>query len=373
MTERKRKMKTKGYRIIPGLAFFLALIALLLFCVTIYLDQQKMNEQLRDMDEKWAYLHAMSQASKMKALMESFNLTAGRNSTLDSKPDAMYFDSIELHRLTNLLKYLKPYKYVRGDSLAHNKLSPERGLILLDFLGSNPDTASLTQFFKLASFAYADLSGADLTGYYLVGANLRRADFREGQLGGANFRNALLDSAFLWGANLEKASFRNADLRRSDIRWVQGNGVDLKDARLDGADLSSGQFRHAEMHGASCQWAAVHEAFFNNANMTRMNCTGSKFARSNLRGATLNHAVFTRADLSEANLIETDLRHADLRFANLKGADLSGAILDSCIVDGDWINKLSTWDVGGLHELVERYEVRANENNQDEWILIKKE
>ena len=64
-----------------------------------------------------------------------------------------------------------------------------------------------------ANLREADLRGADLGGADLGGANLREADLRGADLGGADLREANLREADLRGANLRGANLSEANLR----------------------------------------------------------------------------------------------------------------------------------------------------------------
>ena len=76
----------------------------------------------------------------------------------------------------------------------------------------------------------------DLYEVNLWGANLLRANLREGRPRGANLREASLRGTNLMGANMRHVDLRGANMERANLRGAQLFGVDLSDALLRQAD-----------------------------------------------------------------------------------------------------------------------------------------
>ena len=76
----------------------------------------------------------------------------------------------------------------------------------------------------------------DLYEVNLWGANLLRANLREGRPRGANLREASLRGTNLMGANMRHVDLRGANMERANLRGAQLFGVDLSDALLRRAD-----------------------------------------------------------------------------------------------------------------------------------------
>ncbi len=93
--------------------------------------------------------------------------------------------------------------------------------------------------------------GADLHG-----ANLRRANFHDADLYGANLRGADLH-----GANLRRANFHDADLYGADLRGASLYGADLRGADLHGADLRGADLHGADLYGANLYSANLPSGF----------------------------------------------------------------------------------------------------------------
>jgi uncharacterized protein YjbI with pentapeptide repeats len=156
--------------------------------------------------------------------------------------------------------------------------------------------------------------------------DLREADLREVNLGGAN-----LIKADLRRTDLREADLSGAGLIRADLREVNLGGANLRGASLGGADLSGTNLSGANLGGAGLSRTNLSGANLRGAGLSRTNLSGA-----NLSGANLGGADLSRTNLSGAGLIRADLREVNLGGANLRGADLRGASLQAAtLVDTD--------------------------------------
>ena len=101
---------------------------------------------------------------------------------------------------------------------------------------------------------------------------------------------------------------------------------------------------------------------------------------ADLRGVDLRDADLRDADLRDADLRDTDLRDAklrevDLRDANLRKIDLTHANLNNTkIFEKDWLTKLAEWQVKGIKQIREKYEIDTvlqKSDSYDYYYLIK--
>ncbi|NUQ23084.1 MAG: pentapeptide repeat-containing protein [Saprospiraceae bacterium] len=181
----------------------------------------------------------------------------------------------------------KPYRYMSGDTLIPEPLSPERGLLLITLTLLPLDTPTLIKIYRSATFQQADLQDAILS----------RAFLREADLRGANLDGAILVEADLTGANL---SFADLDL------------ADLRGANLIRAKLTEAKMRQAILVQANLRWAYLRGANLREVHLEETNLRGAYLRWANLRWANLRGANLVETNLREANLIGADLREADL-------------------------------------------------------------
>ncbi|MEC5386807.1 DUF2169 domain-containing protein [Uliginosibacterium sp. H3] len=222
-----------------------------------------------------------------------------------------------------------------------------------------------------ADFSNAVLEGAILRGAHFararfVGANLQKinllggADFREGDLSGANAADVVLLDADLQGlvcrnTNLDRAAFvrcklggadfSGASLERASFIEVQAQEMRFVGARiiktvfvgvnmLDGADFSGAEiltsnFRPSSMRGARFDAATIRESDFSSADLhsssfAAANATDCRFTKTDLRKARMAGAKLMNSSFASARL-----EGADLRETNLYAADLARVVADT--------------------------------------------
>jgi hypothetical protein len=226
---------------------------------TTLIDDQKtlfQNQNVR-LDQQ-TYLQEAERRGNVIILLD--NMIKDVNDEIDKTP----LNSISkptTGRLIALSKMLKPYRYLKNDSLTERILSPERGYLLLSLIES-------------------DLSlklGANSS---LNGSLLERLDFSYAELVGVSIINEDLLNINLSYADLSNSNFSGNDFEKAEFKYA-----DLNNTVLDLANLKA----------------------------------------TNFEGAILSHTSFKRADLTSANLSLADLRGADFSVKTLKGAILTNA------------------------------------------------
>jgi len=118
------------------------------------------------------------------------------------------------------------------------------------------------------------------------------------------------------------------DVRYADLSGVNLVAIILLGAVLDGSDLRGARMSYADLRRVSLKDADLRGADLRNADLT---------------GATVAHARFDKAQLTDALLVETDLigavlKGADLTLTDATNANLSGAILDAAHLDKAVLN-----------------------------------
>ncbi|MEM9918363.1 MAG: pentapeptide repeat-containing protein [Bacteroidota bacterium] len=236
-------------------------------------------------------------------------------------------------RIAALSYSLKPYAYVVQGGVAAQKLSPERGQLLLALVNMEIDSSVFAQIKFRTTFAGADLRRADLRATDLSGVNLEGADLVEADLRNSNLEGANLKAANLWGANLRNAKLNRAEAKNAVLSWAEMHAADLRNIDLSGADLTSTKLRKANLNGSKLKFVQMDGAFLNNANLV---------------GADLMWANLRRANLSDANLRKASLKWTTFKETNLYGVTVGQA---------DWMAQLKKWRVKGVSEVETQYQL----------------
>jgi uncharacterized membrane protein len=195
------------------------------------------------------------------------------NEELKDKPTTPYHKDRKLSpqliaRIAALSHSLKPYRYLDGDTLIAEPLSPERGQLLLNIVYLKLDsTETLREVFDNSTFEFADLkearlSSVNLIGCNLIGADLTGADLTGANLTGANLANTNLTGSYLMNTNFREShlfdtNFSEADLTEADLRGAilvlaKLSGAELKGAILKGVDLTEENLHNFNLSGQIC-------------------------------------------------------------------------------------------------------------------------
>ena len=150
-------------------------------------------------------------------------------------------------QIAALSEAFKPYRFMDGDTMIKEPLSPERGQLLITIVRLPLDTGTLKKIFWLSAFDSADLRGVYLNQVYLENAYLFKADLSKAELfaaklKGARLRDAVLRGALLELADLRKANLISADLSRANLRRANLSGTYLAEANLKSASLGDAEF-----------------------------------------------------------------------------------------------------------------------------------
>jgi uncharacterized protein YjbI with pentapeptide repeats len=113
----------------------------------------------------------------------------------------------------------------------------------------------------VATLPGTSFQGAVFEGAILTGSDLRRANFRDASLLGADLRDAYLEGADLRGADLDGADLRGADLEGADLRKAYLQEAKLQGALLQGAKLHETQLLGADLSGCNLDGAELFGAY----------------------------------------------------------------------------------------------------------------
>lgn len=166
-------------------------------------------------------------------------------------------------------------------------------------------------------------------------------------------KTGLLVGADFWRSSLAGARLRGADMRGASFKQTDVTGADLRYTKLDEATFKEMNFAGANLDGAQLSGASLVAAGFDNAYLE-----GAKLNGADLRGANLRQAHMAHANLSNANVRNAIFQGADMRSTNLEGLllvtleqlkqakILAGATLpDGAVLPKDdaWEAAFNTW------------------------------
>lgn len=134
-------------------------------------------------------------------------------------------------RIISLTHYLKPYKFLEGESLVEHPMSPEKGQLLVYLLKNRFKEELYDTIYANASFDFVDLSWANLDGSYMKGCDLIASNLYR-----SNLKDCNLSYADLFSASLENANLENAILYRTNMWGSNLTGANLKNAKVESKD-----------------------------------------------------------------------------------------------------------------------------------------
>lgn len=273
------KRRSKSF---PKVAFIV--IALFLLVIGLQFLEIKKNEyedvmKSSEVDE----LKSLVEFEKQMRLSPLIDHLIASLNQLENN-ESKQIDNASIAKLKALDNYFIPYEYKENCTLLEQKVSPEKGYLLLSLLNSDLDSASLSKVIGEISFEGSSLRNANLSGYDLRSINLDGSDLQ-----GADLSHSLLKGASLRGVDFTKANLSNACidsciLNRSNAQW----------AVLSGASLVGSQ-----AEGCSWSFAVLDSAVLSGATIKNTNLEGAILSYANLDSALLYYDTLTGAHLSQ--------------------------------------------------------------------------
>lgn len=192
-----------------------------------------------------------------------------------------------ISRIVALSLAFKPYRIMKGDKLAKESMSPERGQLFISLMKNNLSQSTQEEI------AFGDFSKAD------IGAIL------------------------LWKAWMPHSNFEGANLSYSELTGTHFSYANFSHANLSHADLIDADFSLALLTGAK-----LDSAYLISTKMMSVNLSKADLSKSFLGNAYLYGSNLSEVNLSKADLRDADLGATDLNKANMMGADLAWADFD---------------------------------------------
>jgi uncharacterized protein YjbI with pentapeptide repeats len=180
------------------------------------------------------------------------------------------------------------------------------------------------------NFDNTDLRRADFTDARLIGAQMQYADLKGVSFDRAQLREALLSNAKVEGATFYATQLQATSLIRSQLQGTaffsaQLQGAILDEAQLQGADIEDTYFDGASLYRAQLQGASVENSYFRGASLKGIRLQGAILERVQLQGALLDDAFLQGVILKESPMTLAYL--SDVHVWRAKGAECKNALV----------------------------------------------
>lgn len=183
------------------------------------------NELIKKQNYRLAqqtYLQEAERRSSLVFLMSNIFDKMDIELKHESNTDRKLSDEL-IGQIASLSISFKPYRYLRGDSLIVNSLSPERGQLLLTLVNSKLNVGTLHSIYYQGNFKYTDLSNTTIT----------QPHFQAIDMSNSSFENTKLVNTTFYETTLINCNFENAK--------IVGN------SSIGGSDISGSKFINTEM------------------------------------------------------------------------------------------------------------------------------
>jgi len=347
ITKSRSKLYNQG-KTSPKASLLLPIIIAILFISVLFLfvKNRSLESSVSILKGQIPNTNSISSSQQVKflAVMNSLLDTVG-NELKSSKDNTISTSTIG--RIVAFSKTIESYQFITSDTGVVKKFSPVKGQLLLGLIHMNMDSSSFTQIKKQVSFAGADLRNINLCGYNLAGINLKEANFEGSSLNGTNLSNSNL-----FGGNFHKTDMRDVNLshsllRRANLSWSNLSGSILIKANVEKVDLRNAKLNRTDLRGALFNGSILNSAMLIGADLT---------------GCKLNRATLRATNLSNAKLINVPIQNSTFVDVNLTNTQ----------VDSAWLDDLKKWKIDGQDELVKRYDILFD-SNQNCWRLLEKD
>lgn len=203
-------------------------------------------------------------------------------------------------QIAALSQAFKPYRFMDGDTMIMEPLSPERGQLLVTICGLPLDSMTLKRVFESSTFESADLRKANLKRAKLSKVNLASANLRE-----VDLRGAILNEAVLNYANLANAQLSYAQLNLTHLPKANLTGADLSHCSLKRSAFVEAILINAILNASDLSGSIFTDASLVNADLTAITISQETFFwKANLKGADLSYSDFSKTKLDKAQLLE---------------------------------------------------------------------
>lgn len=154
-------------------------------------------------------------------------------------------------RIISLSNSFKPYFILEGNQISKQRLSPERGQLLVALVKSNLNDADfIYNILASSNFSFSDLRNVDLRDANITNSRLNNSNFAGATLSGSSFRLSMIKDSDFSGADLRNVDFQstylcNANFENADLTGAnfKNSIIDLDKINLKGAKYNKEQFK----------------------------------------------------------------------------------------------------------------------------------
>lgn len=138
-------------------------------------------------------------------------------------------------RIISISHALKPYHFLRGDTLTKKELSPERGQLLINLTNSKISKQTLNRIYLTGNFTDSDLTGFVCSKCWLENINLTGSD---------------LSNSLIMHTRLQNVNFSDAIISANFINVIFRYTV-FKDANISNCTFTTGEFQEMNFDPAA--------------------------------------------------------------------------------------------------------------------------
>ena len=261
----------------------------------LFVQNEKIEAQNVRLDQQ-TYLQEAERRSSLVFLFSNIMDAIDRELTTDVEKKGVRDLTPQLiGRIVSLSQRLKPYRYMNGDTLIYKPLSPERGQLLVNLIGSQLNLNTYSQIYEKADFSYADLIQAKFdSAVYLANVNLSHADLSKCYL-----KNANLERVDLSYSSLSEADLKSVNLKNAKAYFANLDRADLSDSKLDNANFNQATFKSAFLNNIS-----LVNTFLYNVDLSYTQFFNVKFENTKLSSANLFGAMVTKGTLKNQGIFD---------------------------------------------------------------------
>lgn len=236
-----------------------------------------------------------------------------------------YFSPQLIGNISSFSYRLKPYRFLEGDSLIKEPISPERGQLLTTLVYSDLEDLTYQEIYKRSNFENSDLNNSLFSKIPGQVNNLQYQLLFEGKMGphyyrkdsfiikkghvnmsglnlkGSQAKESIFYNTHFYGSNLDKIDFTKSKMTLSKLRDVKANNTILDSTTLVKASLS-GEFKGASFKGAKLNGARIASMLFHNED-SDLNIVESELNCVRIEGAHIKTDSLKQYDKA-VNLLE---------------------------------------------------------------------
>ena len=163
-------------------------------------------------------------------------------------------------RIISLTHSLRPYKFLEGDALIQQPLSPEKGQLFVNLMESDISRSSKEVILEKGNFSNTDLNGANIRLINLGSSQLENSRLTNARVFNSNFTN--LDGV---GIDFSGSWIESSSIKDSDISFASFKDCALLNANFSNSDLSKSDFANAILYKVDFSKANLQDVVFDNA------------------------------------------------------------------------------------------------------------